>query len=169
MTQVQKIIASALGAESLERGKRIYIKKKENFGGISFDDKLCGAYGKVYIDSEVFSVPDGIFIDLCGVLRNDAGSMEIAEYFKKSLKRENFSGMTVEIGGDSMSYLTMDDRFAVVKAMNELSAVPFCTVFECDYITAEYTLENLLEKPAAFFNSGPQNYERIIRIDLGLV
>ena len=145
MTQVQKIIASALGAESLERGKRIYIKKKENFGGISFDDKLCG------------------------VLRNDAGSMEVAEYFKKSLKRENFSGMTVEIGGDSMSYLTMDDRFAVVKAMNELSAVPFCTVFECDYITAEYTLENLLEKPAAFFNSGPQNYERIIRIDLGLV
>ena len=177
MTQVQKTLSAYLRQNAdcnvklpLKEGMRVYISKNNSFAGIDFKDKYCGAYGKVYLENEIFSVPKGFFINLCGALNlstdvsNQSG--KIANYILKNLISEDIRGASVEFGGDSMGYLTMEDRFAVVKKLSDGKEKPFCTVFECDYISAEYTLEKFGEKPAAYFNDGPESYCKVIDIDL---
>lgn len=166
MTQVQRIIASALSLSDIKSGMRVYIKEPHH--AIS-EDALCGAYGRLFLKEKAFTVPEGVFVNLDGALRNDAKADEVANYICGFLKNKNLSGLSIEFGGDSMGYLTMDDRLSVVKAVSESDISPFCTIFECDYITAEYTLEVLKEKTAAFYNDGPQFFREIITLDLGKI
>ncbi len=166
MTQTQKIISAALKKADIKSGIRVYIKEPH----IAISDiPFCGAYGRLYLKEKAFTVPDGVFINLDGALRNDAKSCDIAEYIYTSLKNEGLLGLSVEFGGDSMGYLTMDDRIEVVKALVDQNISPFCVIFECDYITAQYTLETLKEKTAAFYNDGPQNFKKIITVDLSKI
>lgn len=166
MTQTQKIISAALKNADIKSGMKVYIK--EQYPAIS-DTPFCGAYGRLYLKEKAFTVPEGVFINLDGALRNDAKSCDIAEYIYTSLKKEDLSGFSVEFGGDSMGYLTMDDRIEVVKALEKSDVSPFCVIFECDYITAQYTLETLKEKTVAFYNDGPQNFMKIITLDISKV
>ena len=163
MTQTQKIIADALGTP-VAVGKRVYIKEEK--GSVSFSDKLCGAYGKLFLAENIFEVPCGIFVDLCGALRNDATKEDVANYILQTLEKKDISQKSVEFGGDSMTYLTMEDRFAVVEKLMQSEKKPFCITFEYDYITAEYTLEKFGKKPQTFFNDGPASYEEIIALSL---
>ncbi len=164
MTQTQKIIARSLGTDNITAGTRAYISEESS--AISFDDKLCGAYGKLYLNEKIFSVPKGIFIDLEAPLRNDAQSCEIAEYVAEFLSNHDIEGNSVEFGGDSMTYLTMDDRFAVVEKLQTFSKKPFCVIFEYDYITAEYTIEHFGKKPETFYNDGPQYFSQVVTLEL---
>lgn len=166
MTQIQKIIASCLGKANSHSGERVYITQSQNPDACSFTDKLCGAYGKIFIEKEPFAVPEGIFVDLRGVLRNDVQSTEIADFICKKLKDQFIVPCSAEFGGDSMTFLNMEDRFAVIKSLYSLKAPPTHAVFECDYITAEYTLEKFGKKPAAFFNDGPNSYLKVLPLDL---
>ncbi len=166
MTQVQRIIASALSRNDIKSGMRVYIKEPHH--AIS-EDALCGAYGRLFLKEKAFAVPEGVFVNLDGALRNDAKTEEIANYIREFLKDKKLSGLSIEFGGDSMGYLTMDDRLSVVKAISGSDISPFCTIFECDYITAEYTLEVLKEKTAAFYNDGPQSFCDVITLDLGKI
>lgn len=166
MTQTQKILSALLGKNTICTGDRVYITEEKCTDACSCSDKACGAYGRLYIPTEPFSVPAGIFIDLRGVLRNDAESGDIAQFVCEKLKGEFSPSVSVEFGGDSMTFLNMDDRFSVVKALNSQEDAPHNVIFECDYITAEYTLENFGKKPAAFFNDGPKSYIKIIPLDL---
>lgn len=166
MTQTQKIISAVLKKADIKSGMRVYIKDPHT--AIS-DDPFCGAYGRLYLKEKVFTVPEGVFINLDGALRNNAESCEIAQYIHSFLKKEKLCGLSVEFGGDSMGYLTMDDRIEVVKTLENTDVSPFCVIFECDYITAEYTLGTLKEKTVAFYNDGPQNFKKIITVDLSKV
>lgn len=164
MTQTQKIIARSLGVDLIEAETRVYIS--EEASAISFSDKLCGAYGRLYLEQKIFSVPQGIFVDLRAPLRNNASSEKIAEYIVHFLAKHDIKGKSVEFGGDSMTYLTMDDRFAITEKLANCENKPFCVIFEYDYITAEYTLEKFGKKPTTFFNDGPQSYVEVIRLDI---
>lgn len=166
MTQTQKILSAVLKKADIKSGMRVYIR--EPHPAIS-DDHICGAYGKLYLKEKAFTVPDGVFINLDGALRNDVKSCEVAEYIYAYLKKEKLCGLSVELGGDSMGYLTMDDRIEVVKTLINSDISPFCVIFECDYITAQYTLEILKEKTAAFYNDGPQNFKKVITVDISKV
>ncbi len=164
MTQTQKIISYALNTDKPLAGTRVYISKESE--GISFDKPFCGAYGKLFLKEMIFSVPQGIFVDLSAPLRDDITSEQVAEYVAKFLSKKNIEGRSVEFGGDSMTYLTMDDRFEIVKKLESCEKKPFCVIFEYDYITAEYTLEKFEKKPTTFFNDGPQSYEEVISLEL---
>ncbi len=164
MTQIQKIIAHTLNTDKISAGTRVYVSEESD--GISFDDPFCGAYGKLYIKEKIFAVPCGIFIDLTAPLRDDITSEQLAEYVTRFLSEKNIEGRTVEFGGDSMTYLTMDDRFEIVRKLENHEKKPFCVIFEYDYITAEYTLEKFGKKPTTFFNDGPQSYEEVVSLAL---
>ena len=166
MTQTQKIISAALKLTDIKAATEVYIK--DSHVAIS-DDPFCGAYGRLYLKEKAFTVPEGVFINLDGALRNNAESCDVAQHIHNFLKKEKLCGLSVEFGGDSMGYLTMDDRTEVVKALTDAEISPFCVIFECDYITAEYTNSVLKEKTAAFYNDGPQNFKKIITIDLSKV
>lgn len=164
MTQTQKIIATALGVKDISSGTRVYISEQSD--GISFYEPICGAFGKLFIKDKIFTVPESIFIDLTAPLRYDVTSEEIAEYIKTVLSKKDITAKALEFGGDSMTYLTMDDRIEIVKALSECEKKPFCVIFEYDYITAEYTLEHFSKKPVTFFNDGPQFFEEVISLAL---
>lgn len=165
MTQTQRIIASALSRADIKSGMRVYIK--ESHPAIS-QNALCGAYGRLYLKDQAFTVPEGVFINLDGALRNDATSDEVALYISEFLSNEEICGISVEFGGDAMGYLTMDDRISVTQKLYE-SLLPFSVIFECDYITAEYVSESLGEKAVAFYNDGPQSFKKVITLDLGKI
>jgi len=164
MTQTQKIIARTLGADNITDGARVYIS--ENTDAISFDEKLCGAYGRLFLEEKIFTVPAGVFIDLEAPLRNDVTKEEIAGYIADFISKLDVEGRSLEFGGDSMTYLTMDDRFAVAEKLLALEKKPFCVIFEYDYITAEYTMEHFGKKPETFYNDGPQSYEQVVTLEL---
>ena len=165
MTQTQRIIASALNRPDITSGTRVYVKEAHPaISTVAF----CGAYGRLYLKDSTFTVPEGVFINLDGALRNDATSDEVAEYVAKFLSDEELCNISVEFGGDAMGYLTMDDRISVTKKLCE-SGLPFSVIFECDYITAEYVSEALGEKPVAFYNDGPQSFKKVITLDLGKI
>jgi homoaconitase/3-isopropylmalate dehydratase large subunit len=164
MTQTQRIIASSLKNPSVKDGMRVYIK--ENHPALS-DDSLCGAYGKLCLKENPLVVPKGVFVNLDGALRNDVSGEEIAQYVLSFLQKEALCGLSVEFGGDSMGYLTMNERIEIVKTLSNSRISPFCVIFECDYITAEYTLETFGEKPSAFYNDGPESFEKILVLNLG--
>ena len=164
MTQTQKIIARTLGADNITAGARVYIS--ESTDAVSFDEKLCGAYGKLFLKEKIFTVPEGIFIDLEAPLRNDITSEKIADFVADFISKLDVEGKSLEFGGDSMTYLTMDDRFAVVEKLLDLEKKPFCVIFEYDYITAEYTFEHFGKKPETFYNDGPQSYEQVVTLEL---
>lgn len=164
MTQTQKIIARALGAATVSAGTRVYITEETD--GISFSDPLCGAYGKLFLDQKIFGVPQGIFVDLTCPLRYDATSEIVAEYIADLLSNYDIENKAIEFGGDSMTYLTMDDRFEIVKKLSSCEKKPFSVIFEYDYITAEYTMSRFSKKPVTFFNDGPQFFENVISLPL---
>ena len=165
MTQTQRIISSVLKRSDIKSGMRVYVK--ETHPAIS-KDALCGAYGRLYLKEQAFTVPKGIFINLDGALRNDATSDEVALYIAEFLSTEEICGISVEFGGDAMGYLTMNDRISVTQKLYG-SGMPFSVIFECDYITAEYVSETLGEKAVAFYNDGPQSFEKVITLDLGKI
>jgi homoaconitase/3-isopropylmalate dehydratase large subunit len=163
MTQTQRIISDCLKNAEINVGTRVYIT--ENHPAIS-EAPLCGAYGKLYLKKNPLTIPKGVFINLDGALRNDITSEEISAYILRFLKKEALCGLSVEFGGDAMGYLTMEDRLSIVKTLYESDISPFCVIFECDYITAEYTSEMLKEKTVAFYNDGPESFEKIITLNL---
>ena len=167
MTQTQKIIAENLGQNVILPGTRVYVKEEKE--AVSFSDKLCGAYGRLFVENSIFDVPQGVFVDLCGALRNDATSEDIAEYINAALSSYDIAATSVEFGGDSMTYLTMDDRFAVVEKLMKNEKKPFCAIFEYDYITSEYVYEKFGTKPQVFFNNGPESFREIITVSLDKV
>ncbi len=164
MTQTQKIIANALNTEDFSVGTRVYISEESE--GISFEDSLCGAYGKLFLNEKIFAVPEGVFVDLTAPLRDDITSVQIADYVEKVLSEKDIAGKSVEFGGDSMTYLTMEDRKEIVRKLGDCEKKPFCVIFEYDYITAGYTLEKFGKKPTTFFNDGPEGYGEIICLSL---
>lgn len=164
MTQTQKIIADALNTKSITADTRVYISEESH--GISFQDSLCGAYGMLFLKEKIFSVPHGVFIDLAAPLRDDITSGALAEYIVSFLSEKDISGKSIEFGGDSMTYLTMEDRTEIVRSFENCDKKPFCIIFEYDYITAEYTLEHFGKKPVTFFNDGPGSYDEIISLEL---
>ena len=164
MTQTQKIIASAINSQSIGVGTRVYVTQEGD--GISFDDSLCGAYGKLFVKDKIFSVPSSVFVDLTAPVRYDATSADIATYIAEFLSGYDIENKSVEFGGDSMTYLTMDDRFEIVKKLTEGTKKPFSVIFEYDYITAEYTLSHFSKKPVTFFNDGPQFFDEVISLSL---
>ena len=169
MTQTQKIIAAYLGKNFVAPDERIYITNNNSPDATSLTDKYCGAYGRLYINGKPFNVPKGIFIDLTGVLRNDATSSDAANFILAKLQNLLSSDISVEFGGDSMTFLTMDDRFEITSALLECNTPPMFVTFEYDYITAEYTMCNFGKKPAVFFNDGPESYLKIVSVDLSEV
>ena len=164
MTQTQKIIADALNKKAISAGTRVFISEESE--SISFEDSLCGAYGKLFLNEKIFAVPEGVFVDLTAPLRDDITSLQIADYVGKILSEKDIAGKSVEFGGDSMTYLTMEDRTEIVRKLGGCEKKPFCVIFEYDYITAGYTLERFGKKPATFFNDGPESYDEIICLSL---
>lgn len=169
MTQVQKIIAGCLGKNLVTPGDRVYITDSKCTDAISHGDKFCGAYGRIFACNQPFNVPKGIFIDLRGVLRNDATSLDVAQYIYTTLKNEISCDISLEFGGDSMTFLNMDDRFEITKTLTDCANPPFAVIFEYDYVTVEYTMEKFGKKPAVFFNDGPESYIKVFPLDLSAV
>ncbi len=165
MTSVQKIISGAAGKLIPVGGSATLLESE--YPNISFCDRLCGAYGSLYLDSLCFVVPKGIFCDLTGALRNDVTTEGIAEYFHRFFSQEGDYGTSLEIGGDSLSYLTMDDRFAIGSKLSELGF--FAVIFECDFQSVEYVYENFGYRQKGVFNDGPDSYEKIISLDISAI
>lgn len=164
MTQIQKIIAFSAGKQHVLPGEKVKIDTEN--GAISSKDTLCGVYGALYAETKDITVPDGIFVDLCGALRDDAKSCEVADFLFEKLKGKIRSDISIEFGGDSMTYLTAEDRVCTIKAFEKADIRPFSVSFECDYIAAEYTFEKFGTKPRAFYNDGPQSYAEVIHVDI---
>lgn len=164
MTQIQKIIAFSSGKQSVLPGEKVSLVKAD--GAVSATDTLCGIYGALYTEKNEITVPEGIFIDLCGALRDDAKSPEVAEFLFEKLKDKIQPDISLEFGGDSMTYLTADDRAETIKAFLGHVIRPFSVSFECDYIAAEYKLEKFGTKPRAFYNDGPESYTEVIHVDI---
>lgn len=164
MTILEKIIARATDGKVSQRGKilspdDIVLRDKLS------SDALCGAYGALCSDcvSESVTVAESVFVNLDGALRDDASEQELAEYIKGELAKENIAGLCVEFGGDSLTYLTMNDRFAIVREL--LGESPFCVIFESDFNTALF-LEERKERVPMFLNDGPHNYKKVITLNL---
>lgn len=174
MTGVQKILAHAVGLPRVETAQEIALP--ENAVGISTDDPCCGVYGKLYIPKaakkrgkQKIRVPRGVFIDLCGVLRRDAKSEEVAEFLFSIclpyLVTRDMPKIAPEFGGDSLTYLTAEDRLATAEKFVR-SGCGFPPLFECDFVAAQYAAENGFSPIRAFFNDSPDDFEAIINADL---
>ncbi len=165
MTSVQKIISTAVG-HAASIGECVELCNTE-YNNISFSDRLCGAYGNIFLCSNSFYVPRGIFCDLTGALRNDVTTEEIAEYFVSFFEELCDKDICIEIGGDSLSYLTMDDRIAVTEKLSSLSF--FGVMFECDFLSVGYVYDNFGLRQKGVFNDGPEFYDKVIPLDLSAI
>lgn len=170
MTGVQKILARAAGKESVSAGEELFLLEKAV--GISRNDPKCGAYGSLYLPERKLRVPRGLFIDLCGVLRNDAASEEVADGLialcRPYLSMRSAPKFAPEFGGDSLTYLTLADRFATAARLVE-DSLGFSPLFECDFLAAEYVAEQRLPKLMPVFNDSPEDFDVILRADLSKI
>ena len=148
MTGVQKILARAAKKPTLFVGEDLILP--ETAPGISYDDPACGAYGSLFLPRGKIRVPRGIFIDLCGALRDDVTSDAVAEYLvslcRPYLAVRSAPLVAPEFGGDSLTYLTIDDRLATAKKLIDMH-LGF----------------------APLFNDSPDDFEAIVRADLAAI
>lgn len=180
MTGVQKILARAANCSEVSVGQSIVLAQgvlsqgvlsqgvlSQGAANLSDTDPYGGAYGFLYCPQRAVTVPRGIFVDLGGALRNDATSEEVANHLHACLCDILAPDIAVEIGGDSLTYLTMDDRHKTVERLTVGNAC-FGVLFECDYLAVTYAHEHgLLLRPA--FNDGVQDFEAVLSVDLSAV
>lgn len=166
MTQIQKILAFASKKSTVSQGESVTVSQNTELSALSFSDRLCGVYGALYLENGTVTVPRGIFIDLQGALRDDISSRDVAEFLFSRLESKISPDISLEFGGDSMTYLNASDRTETVKRFIDTQKKPFSVTFECDYIAAEYTIEKFGKKPQAFYNDGPESYLEVIAVDL---
>lgn len=170
MTGVQKILARAAKKPTLFVGEELILP--ETAPGISSDDPACGAYGSLFLHGGKIRVPRGIFIDLCGALRDDVTSAAVAEYLvslcRPYLAVRSAPLVAPEFGGDSLTYLTIEDRLETAKRLID-EHLGFAPLFECDFVAAQYAEEKGLPRLAPLFNDSPDDFEAIVRADLAAI
>ena len=176
MTGVQKILARAAGKAHVSAGMTVVLPEKAV--GIDSDDAACGAYGSLFLpksDSTAerkIRVPNGIFLDLGGVLRNDVTSAEVADFLFSLclpyLVTRQSPKIAPEFGGDSLTYLTMADRLATAERF-VLSGCGFAPLFECDFVAAQYVAERGFAPIRAVFNDSPDDFAAVVTADLGKI
>lgn len=165
MTGCQKILARAANLPNVSAGQSIILSNETT--NISKTDPFCGAYGFLFCPQQTVRVPHGVFIDLGGALRNDATSEEVANFLFSRINAYRSPDTAIEIGGDSLTYLTLPDRFETVKRLTQGGGC-FGVLFECDFSAVNYCHENdLTLRPA--FNDGAQDFLAVISVDLSAV
>ncbi len=165
MTILQKIIGYSTGKDT--RVGEVFFKEDiNNSAKLSYSDRLCGAYGALFVgDMQTgVTIPESVFINLDGTVRYDAKSSEVAFFIKEQLLNLGVEGLCLEFGGDSLTYLTMQDRLCIAEKLSELS--PFCILFESDFNTVMYIQEHGMPEAPMFLNDGEHNYKKVITLNL---
>ena len=164
MTILEKIIHYITEGAVFKKGQTISPCDIKNSDKLS-SDPVCGAFGALSDEllNDMTTIPESVFVNLDGALRDDASDDDVAGYIRDFLEKSSVEGLCIEFGGDSLTYLTMDDRFATVRELSRIK--PFCVLFESDFNTALYLEQKGMRAPM-FLNDGPENYKKVIDLSL---
>lgn len=109
--------------------------------------------------------PAAVRVQLDGAPKDD---FDVCEFIPRLLQVLNTCGTdignkSVEFGGDSLSYLYVEERYKIAKAL--FGKCANC-IFEADYLTVEYLRQRGATTLPVYFADGEWDYEKVITVNL---
>jgi len=111
-----------------------------------------------------FKVPPTIKIEIKGKIPFGVFGKDIALYMVKNLKAEGAIYRSVEIKGETINYLSMDERFTMCNLTTEIGAK--CGIMEFDEKTEEYLKRRGIKDYQVVFPDKDAIYEKEIILDI---
>ncbi len=112
-----------------------------------------------------FKIPEAIKIELCGKPQKYVYGKDIILEVIRILGVDGALYKTLEFTGDTIQYLSMDDRFSLCNMSIEAGAKN--GIIAVDEITKEFLKnKNLRDKPKSFYSDENANYIKTIKIDI---
>ncbi|HOK56425.1 MAG TPA: 3-isopropylmalate dehydratase large subunit [bacterium] len=111
-----------------------------------------------------FKVPETIKIEITGKIPFGIFGKDIALYIVKNLKAEGAIYKSVEIKGEVIKNLSMDERFTLCNLTTEIGAK--CGIMEFDEKTKEYMEKRRIKEYTPVFPDKDATYESIFNFDI---
>ena len=111
-----------------------------------------------------FKVPQTIKIEIKGKIPLGVFGKDIALFMVKNLTAEGAIYKSVEIKGETINYLSMDERFTICNLTTEIGAK--CGIMEFDEKTKEYLKTKGIEDYQVVFPDKDAIYEKEIILDI---
>lgn len=127
----------------------------------------AGALVCVCVNDKAFAkkAPKAVRIQLDGAPKDDFDLKDVISEILCAINGyDDILSKSVEIGGDSLSFLYVNERYEIAKAL--FGKCANC-IFEADYLTVEYLTKRGSKNIPAVFADGEWDYERVFTVDLG--
>jgi 3-isopropylmalate/(R)-2-methylmalate dehydratase large subunit len=111
-----------------------------------------------------FKVPQTIKIEIKGKIPSGIFGKDIALYMVKNLTAEGAIYRSVEIKGETLNYLSMDERFTICNLTTEIGAK--CGIMEFDEKTEEYLKIRGIKNYQVVFPDKDAVYEKEVILDI---
>ncbi|RXK07669.1 aconitate hydratase [Halarcobacter ebronensis] len=140
--------------------------------GIEAESAILGL--PIYLD-----LPKVVGIKIKGELKEGITSSDLVIILIKMLKEHKLKGKLVEFFGESLDYITLEDRSTISNLAPEYDAI--CSFFAIDERTISYfdktrnsndygkIIKTYLQKQQLFYNNEELEYDEIIEIDLSFL